>query len=63
VRRGGRVAAATGAPRPAGPLRLLPFLSALSALVMPLAAVLYLVTTLTWTAVENALLRRGLPAR
>jgi hypothetical protein len=28
-----------------------------------LAAALYLVTTVSWTAVENALLRRGLPAR
>jgi hypothetical protein len=30
---------------------------------MPLAAVLYLVTALTWTTVENILLRRGLPPR
>jgi YidC/Oxa1 family membrane protein insertase len=40
-------------------LALVPFVSLLSALVMPLAAVFYLVTTLSWTAIENALLRRG----
>jgi len=63
VRRGRRVAAATGVPAPGGMLALLPFLSLLSALVMPLAAVVYLVATLAWTAAENVLLRRGLPAR
>jgi len=63
VRRGRRVAAATGVPAPGGVLALLPFLSPLSALVMPLAAVVYLVATLAWTAAENVLLRRGLPAR
>ncbi len=61
VRRAGRVAAATGVPAPTGPLRLLPFASLLSAVVLPLAAVLYLVTTLSWSAAENSVLRRGLP--
>jgi YidC/Oxa1 family membrane protein insertase len=41
---------------------LLPYLSVLSVAVVPLAAALYLVTTLAWTAVENMVLRRGLPA-
>lgn len=63
LRRGRRVAAATGGPVPRGPMLVLPFVSLLSAGVMPLAAVLYLVTTLSWSAVENAVLRRGLPAR
>lgn len=62
LRRSRRVAAATGAAVPRGPLMVLPFASLLSALVMPLAALLYLVTTLSWTAVETAVLRRGLPA-
>ncbi|MFC7483519.1 hypothetical protein ACFQX7_30775 [Luedemannella flava] len=44
-------------------LLALPFLSVASAFVMPLAAVLYLATTLAWTAMENVVLRRGLPAR
>ena len=61
VRRAGRVAAVTGSPAPTGPSRLLPFASLLSAVVLPLAAVLYLVTTLSWSAAENAVLRRGLP--
>ncbi|MER5703844.1 membrane protein insertase YidC [Micromonospora sp. NPDC002296] len=37
---------------------LLPYLTVLVALVVPLAAVLYLVTTTAWTAVEQAVLRR-----
>lgn len=61
VRRARRVAAATGTPAPSGLLALLPFTSLVSAALLPLAAVLYLVTTLAWSAAENALLRRGLP--
>jgi YidC/Oxa1 family membrane protein insertase len=41
---------------------LLPYLSVLSVAVVPLGTALYLVTTLSWTAVENVVLRRGLPA-
>jgi YidC/Oxa1 family membrane protein insertase len=63
VRRARRVAALTGTPAPRGVWTLLPFASLLGTLVMPLAAVVYLVATLSWTAVENVLLRRGLPAR
>ncbi|MFI0796206.1 YidC/Oxa1 family membrane protein insertase [Micromonospora rubida] len=37
---------------------LLPYLTVLAALVVPLAAVLYLVTTTAWTAAEQAVLRR-----
>ncbi|MBN1173681.1 MAG: hypothetical protein JXA67_16035 [Micromonosporaceae bacterium] len=58
-----RVALATGNPAPGGVFALLPFASVLGVLVLPLAAVVYLVTTQTWTAVENVVLRRGLPAR
>ena len=61
VRRARRVAVVTGAPAPRGVWAVLPFASLLSALVMPLAAMVYLVATLGWTAVENVLLRRGLP--
>ena len=63
VRRSRRIAATAGGTVPGGLLNLLPFVSLLSVLVMPLAAVLYLVTTSRWTALENILLRRGLPAR
>jgi YidC/Oxa1 family membrane protein insertase len=62
-RRARRVAAANGTGAPSGIMRVLPYLTGASLLVMPLAAALYLVTTVSWTAVENALLRRGLPAR
>jgi YidC/Oxa1 family membrane protein insertase len=62
ARRARRVAAANGAPPPAGPMALLPYLSVLSVAVVPLGTALYLVTTLGWTAVENVVLRRGLPA-
>lgn len=62
VRRARHITAVTGAAAPRGILAALPFLSVLSALWMPFAAVVYLVTTLTWTAVENRVLRRGLPA-
>ena len=58
-----RVAAVTGNPPPHGLFAVLPFVSVLSALFLPLAAVVYLVTTLTWTFVESVVLRRGLPAR
>ena len=39
-----------------------PFLVLISGAVVPLAAGLYLLTTTAWSAGENALLRRGLPA-
>jgi YidC/Oxa1 family membrane protein insertase len=38
-----------------------PFFVLISGAVLPLAAGLYLLTTTTWTAAENAILRRGLP--
>jgi YidC/Oxa1 family membrane protein insertase len=60
VRRARWVAAQTGTPAPRGVLAWLPFASLFSALVMPLAAVVYLVATLSWSAAENVLLRRGL---
>ncbi|MEO3778804.1 hypothetical protein ABGB16_18515, partial [Micromonospora sp. B11E3] len=37
---------------------LLPYLTVAAALVVPLAAVLYLVTATAWTALEQAVLRR-----
>ncbi len=58
-----RVAAATGSPPPPRIVLALPFLSAITALFLPLAAVVYLATTVAWSTAENALLRRGLPAR
>lgn len=61
VRRGRRIAAATGAPRLPG-ATVLPYATLLSATFLPLVAVLYLATTLAWTAAENAALRRGYPA-
>ncbi|MFI5832614.1 YidC/Oxa1 family membrane protein insertase [Micromonospora sp. NPDC051300] len=72
-RRARRLAAATGTVGGApddGPgaavlgrlLPLLPFGTVLVALVVPLAAVLYLVTTTAWTALEQGLLRRPTPA-
>ena len=57
VRRMRRMAAATGTAPPPTVLSLLPFASLVTALVVPMAAVVFLVTTLTWTAVENAVLR------
>ncbi len=42
--------------------RVLPYLTAVTAVFVPLAAGLYLLTTTAWTVVENVLLRRGLPA-
>ncbi|GAA4576087.1 YidC/Oxa1 family membrane protein insertase [Micromonospora coerulea] len=43
-------------------LPLLPYTTVLVALVVPLAAVLYLVTTTGWTALEQVVLRRSRPA-
>ncbi|MEU1810121.1 YidC/Oxa1 family membrane protein insertase [Micromonospora aurantiaca (nom. illeg.)] len=43
-------------------LPLLPYGTALVALVVPLAAVLYLVTTTAWTALEQVVLRQPQPA-
>jgi YidC/Oxa1 family membrane protein insertase len=63
ARRARRVAAANGAPPPAGIAALLPYLSVLSVAVVPLGVTLYLVTTLSWTVVENVVLRRGLAPR
>ncbi|MET7967748.1 membrane protein insertase YidC [Micromonospora sp. NPDC005305] len=71
-RRARRAAAATGTIAGApteGPgaavlgrlVPLLPFTTVLVALVVPLAAVLYLVTTTAWTALEQAVLRRPQP--
>ncbi|MFU8872068.1 YidC/Oxa1 family membrane protein insertase [Micromonospora sp. SL4-19] len=66
-RRARRAAAAPGAGTPTeGPgaailgrlMPLLPYTTVLVALVVPLAAVLYLVTTTAWTALEQAVLRR-----
>ncbi|WP_428963761.1 YidC/Oxa1 family membrane protein insertase [Micromonospora fluostatini] len=42
-------------------LPLLPYATVLAALVLPLAAVLYLVTTTAWTALEQVVLRRPVP--
>jgi YidC/Oxa1 family membrane protein insertase len=42
--------------------QIAPFFVLISAAVLPLATVLYLLTTTTWSTAENALLRRGLPA-
>ncbi|WP_319460821.1 membrane protein insertase YidC [Micromonospora sp. RTP1Z1] len=72
-RRARRAAAATGAVAGTpteGPgaatlgrlLPLLPYTTVLVALVVPLAAVLYLVTTTGWTALEQVVLRRSQPA-
>jgi YidC/Oxa1 family membrane protein insertase len=61
VRRARRLAARTGGPTPPRVLMLLPFGTLVTACVLPLAAVFYLVTTTAWTAAENAVLRRGQP--
>ncbi len=42
--------------------QIAPFFILISGAVLPLAAVLYLLTTTAWTTGENVLLRRGLPA-
>ncbi|MFI7605791.1 YidC/Oxa1 family membrane protein insertase [Micromonospora sp. NPDC049366] len=64
----GGPAAGNGAPAEASAvaalgrlLPLLPFTTVLAALVLPLAAVLYLVTTTAWSALEQAVLRRHRP--
>ncbi|MFI9640827.1 YidC/Oxa1 family membrane protein insertase [Micromonospora sp. NPDC051925] len=68
-RRAQRTAALSGAPTDqpgaavlARLIPLLPYATVLVALVVPLAAVLYLVTTTAWTAGEQVVLRRGQPA-
>jgi YidC/Oxa1 family membrane protein insertase len=60
ARRARRIAATAAAAATPG-MALLPYLSLCSAAFLPLAAVLYLVATLTWTAAENAALHRGFP--
>jgi YidC/Oxa1 family membrane protein insertase len=40
--------------------RVLPYATVLSALVLPMALVVYLLTSSAWTLVENTVLRRGL---
>lgn len=55
-----------GAPGGAAMARMLPLLSfgtLVTVAVVPLAAALYVVTSTTWTAVERAVLRAGLPER
>jgi YidC/Oxa1 family membrane protein insertase len=59
----------TGAANGSGPgaalvarvLRVLPYVTVVTAAFVPLAAGLYLLTSTGWTLVENVLLRRGLP--
>ena len=64
MRRDAQAAAATGGTELPGAgalallLPLLPYGTLLAVLVLPLAAVLYLVTTTAWTALERAVLRR-----
>jgi YidC/Oxa1 family membrane protein insertase len=52
-------------PVPAGGLgrlpRLLPYTTVVAAAFVPMALAVYLLTSTTWTLVENTLLRRGLP--
>ncbi|MEV4416236.1 membrane protein insertase YidC [Catellatospora sp. NPDC049609] len=43
--------------------RVLPYFILVSAVILPLAAVLYLVVSSAWTLAENTLLRRGMPVR
>ncbi|MEV6368342.1 membrane protein insertase YidC [Micromonospora musae] len=64
-RRMRRAAVASAPQEAAGPaallgrvLPLLPYTTVLVALVLPMAAVLYLVTTTAWTALEQGVLRR-----
>ncbi|MEV6969725.1 membrane protein insertase YidC [Hamadaea sp. NPDC051192] len=63
-RRSARLLALTDPP-PTGVLaalpRILPFTVLISAIWLPLAAVLALLTTTAWTAAENTLLKRGMP--
>ncbi|MDO3702279.1 membrane protein insertase YidC [Micromonospora sp. C28SCA-DRY-2] len=58
----GAPAAGPGAATLARLLPLLPYATVLVALVLPLAAVIYLVTTTAWSALEQAVLRRPRPA-
>ena len=64
-RRAARIAALTPGPAPTGVLgrlpRLLPYATPVTALFLPLATLLYLLTSSAWTLAENALLHRGLP--
>lgn len=61
------VYAARNDPAPAGPNwlarlpRILPYITVVTALFVPLAAGLYILTSSAWTLAENVLLRRGLP--
>jgi YidC/Oxa1 family membrane protein insertase len=41
--------------------RILPYTTVASGLFLPMALVIYLLTSTTWSLVENTLLRRGLP--
>jgi YidC/Oxa1 family membrane protein insertase len=63
-RRSARLAALAD-PAPTGVLaalpRILPFAVLISAIWLPMAAVLALLTTTAWTAAENKLLKRGMP--
>jgi YidC/Oxa1 family membrane protein insertase len=42
--------------------RILPYATIVSALVLPMALVVYLLTSTAWALVENTVLRRGLPS-
>jgi YidC/Oxa1 family membrane protein insertase len=54
---------ASGGRAPAAAIRLAPYLTAVFAAFLPLAAGLYLATTSAWTLAERAILRRGLRLR
>jgi YidC/Oxa1 family membrane protein insertase len=59
-------ASLTGSPAPSGLVvrlpRILPYATVASGLVLPMALVVYLLTSTAWTLVENTVLRRGLLA-
>ena len=63
-RRAARLGALTPGPAPSGVLgrlpRLLPYATPVTALFLPLATLLYLLTSSAWTLAENTLLHRGL---
>jgi len=63
-RRAARLAAIIPGPAPSGLLgrlpRLLPYATPVTALFLPLATLLYLLTSSAWTLAENTLLHRGL---
>jgi len=67
ARRAAYVMRATPDAAPTGPVatvaKLAPYTLLVSAALLPLANVLYLVTSTAWTLAENTLLRRGLPTR